>query len=297
MRDKGAKADDGDDNVNRMQGEATKNAEVNAQQEDSHFNVRCAAHGFSKDPRAQLEAAVETLAAQMREYPTLPSEVHDASLPRIEAFRDDTAPQLPPKHCAFKSCPWELSWDATANAGTERGREKKLVEHILETHYASIHPVAQNLPHCFSLSDRVAAAYNEAIGHKVRSGAPLASYAIDRRSLRKASEAMSGDNVEALICFFCACIYPHRAGAINQRIEWRKPRRADSPELFFRYGVDYAESHLSIDAYLKNYGRDVDGFFDLNHHRAEFDDWELNVPFGSKVVSLLSLFRPFAIFI
>ena len=126
VRDKGAKADEGDDNVNRMQGEATKNAEDDAQQEVSHFNVRCAAHGFSKDPRAQLEAAVETLAAQMREYPTLPSEVHDASLPRIEAFRDDTAPQLPPKHCAFKSCPWELNWDATANAGTERGREKKL---------------------------------------------------------------------------------------------------------------------------------------------------------------------------
>ena len=38
-------------------------------------------------------------------------------------------------------------------------------------------------------------------------GEALASYAIDRRCLRKASEAVSDNNVEALICFFCAFMF------------------------------------------------------------------------------------------
>ena len=171
----------------------------------------------SNDPRAKLESAIAALAMELRDNPTVPADSRDATQPMEEAFNDDIAPLLPPKHCAFKSCTWTLAWPEKADAGTERQREAKLVSHVRDAHLASIAPVADRLPGCFSPDERVAAAYNEALGFKVRQGAPLASYAIDRKCLRKASEAMSGENIEALICFFCACIHPHRSAFCSER--------------------------------------------------------------------------------
>ena len=43
--------------------------------------------------------------------------------------------------------PW--FWESTANAGTERRREKQLVDHIVAAHSESIKPVAKLLPGCF----------------------------------------------------------------------------------------------------------------------------------------------------
>ena len=37
--------------------------------------------------------------------------------------------------------------------------------------------------------------YNEAIAEKIREGAPLASYSIDRRALTQLSEALQGRSV------------------------------------------------------------------------------------------------------
>ena len=53
------------------------------------------------------------------------------------------------------------------------------------------------------------AAYNEAIAVAVRRGAPLASYAIDRRCIGNYVEALQEDSVESLICFCCARRFPH----------------------------------------------------------------------------------------
>ena len=57
--------------------------------------------------------------------------------------------------------------------------------------------------------------------------------------------------------------------------------------MFFKYDDKLTQLHLSIDAYLEKYGRDVDGFFDLRRHMSEFDDWGLDVPFGSTFVRVL----------
>ena len=176
------------------------------------YLVRCMPCDVSNDPRAKLESAIFALAAELRDNPTLPSDSKDASQPMEDALRDDMAPLLPPKHCGFKGCMWTLPWPAKADAGSERHRETELVSHIKDAHLDLVAPVVDLLPTCFSPHELFAAAYNEALGVKVRQGAPLASYAIDRKCLRKASEATSGDNMEALICFFCACIHPHRSG-------------------------------------------------------------------------------------
>ena len=65
-----------------------------------------------------------------------------------------------------------------------------------------VEEASELLSHMHSKEERVAAVYSEAIALKIREGAPLASYSIDRKCLRKGAEATSGDNIQALICFF-----------------------------------------------------------------------------------------------
>ena len=92
-----------------------------------------------------------------------------------------------------------------------------------------------------SMEERVAAVYNEAIGMKIREGAPLASYSIDRKCLRKAAEATAGDNVEALICFFCPCIYPYRKREPAPAIRWY-----NIAEIFRQYNALEAENQSGV---------------------------------------------------
>ena len=74
------------------------------------YNVRCMPCGSSRDPRSKLEAAMTTLVDQLREHPTIPADSEDVSVPALDVLSDDTAPLLPPKHCAFKQCSWTLFW-------------------------------------------------------------------------------------------------------------------------------------------------------------------------------------------
>ena len=132
------------------------------------------------------------------------------------------------------------------------------------------------MPLCHTVAERTASVYNEAIATKIRQGAPLASYAIDRRCLRNASEAIASDTVHALICFFCACVYPHVSGACNQ-IHWRKAKT--STNTFFGYTQESAQRQVSLDTYLRKYGKDPLGYHDLGHHLDDFEDWWIDVPF------------------
>jgi len=78
------------------------------------YNVRCMPCGSSKDPRSMLEAAMTTLVEQLQEHPTIPMDSEDCSLLVSDILSDDTAPLLPPKHCAFKKCSWTLFRDGLA---------------------------------------------------------------------------------------------------------------------------------------------------------------------------------------
>ncbi len=107
----------------------------NGGDDSCQYNVRCMPCEASRDPRSKLEAELNNLVVELRDYPTLPADSCWNSLPSLEACRDDVAPLLPPKHCAFKSCTWALHWEPSANAGTERKREEQVVYHIVETHW------------------------------------------------------------------------------------------------------------------------------------------------------------------
>ena len=67
-----------------------------------------------------------------------------------------------------------------------------MVEHVRTAHWEDMESVLALLPFVYTEEERIAAAYNQAIAEEVREGAPVASYSIDRRCLRKAAEATEG---------------------------------------------------------------------------------------------------------
>ena len=85
------------------------------------------------------------------------------------ALREDTAVELPAKHCAFKGCGW---------TGED---EAELHHHLRTSHRPALCHVAALLPKMHSEAEQFIAAYEEAIAVVVRRGAPLAAYSIDRR--------------------------------------------------------------------------------------------------------------------
>ena len=75
------------------------------------------------------------------------------------------------------------------------------MDHVIAKHRPEVQKASDCLARMHTEEERVAAVNNEAVGIKVRAGAPLVSYSIDRACLRKGAEATAGDNVQALVCF------------------------------------------------------------------------------------------------
>ena len=143
------------------------------------------------DPRATLDKELATLAVQIREHPTVPADSEYPMLPMPQVFDDTVAAKLPPKHCAFKGCSWQLPWHSVdAEPMTERRRGFMLIQHGLEVHMVGVSSASALL----------------SIMHFII--APIASYSIDRKCLRDGAEAMSGDRLQSLVCFLCAGNYP-----------------------------------------------------------------------------------------
>ena len=174
---------------------------------------------------------------------------------------------------------------------TERERERKVVGHVQKEHGPLMAKAMGFLPSCFDEEERAAAVYNEAIGIKIREGAPLASYSIDRRCLRKAADVTAGENLQALICFSCACIHPYRQHEDEppngswRNIRWQRPMEILGT--FFRSGYEFTKNNFGLDSYLERYGKDPQGYVDLSGHRDEFDDWLIDVPFAQGVVEIV----------
>ena len=176
------------------------------------YALRCMSSEESPDPRCALESAIDALAAQLRADPTLPADANNGGVPSRAALREDAAVQLPAKHCAFAGCTWQGSTDT------------EVLAHVCKTHPVHLNIVAELLPKCHSHEERCYSAYNEAIAIVVRRGAPLATYAIDRRCLWNYVNCLDDDGVESLICFLCARRFPYLAewGTAND-VRWVKP--------------------------------------------------------------------------
>ena len=142
-----------------------------------------------------------------------------------------------------------------------------------------------------------ASAYNEAIVVAIRRGAPLASLAIDRRSLYTCCQGVRDDTVETLVCFWCERRFPYRRTASQNPITWHDPAmRVMSVEAGEGASVEYdflgvppeaTENMFGLEAYLDKYGQcEADGP-DLRQHPEEYEDLYLDVPFTRGTVRVL----------
>ena len=157
--------------------------------------------------------------------------------------------------------------------------------HLQRTHTETIGLVAGILPECYSREERFAAAYSEAIATIVRKGALTALYSIYRRCLFNYATSCREDQVEAPICFFCACVYPRLAKRRSNEIRWVQP--FDGHSKLCSFGREQAEEIFSIDKFLERYGRCDKGVPDLTLHPDEFDDWVAEVPFAGGAVRII----------
>jgi len=244
----------------------------------SFYTLRCTSEASTQDPRCELEAAIEALAQQIRRQPTLPAEPSDATQPLRKALLEDSAPWLPPVHCAFSGC----SWGWTGGADDER------MLHLATAHRDELDKVARLLPMREDTAEdrmeRMMAAYNEAIATVARGGAPLASYAIDRRSIYAYTDASTNGTIETLICWCCARRWPWmQARAINE-ISWSAPFATHDtttvsqvPWTFYGMRPKATKDMFSLDAYLERYGGSEEDGPDLRNRPGEFDDWTMQL--------------------
>ena len=164
------------------------------------FSTRCLPEGASRDPRARYDVALAELCTHLREHPTVPGDPQDLDAPLKTVFDDSVAVLLPPKHCAFKGCNWHREWaDYKKHAGVDRDLEQARVDHLKKEHGDLFQAALPCVPEYQYEEDRLHAIYNDAIAHKVRQGAPLASYSIDRRCIYDYAMCMGDGDVQALV--------------------------------------------------------------------------------------------------
>ena len=102
----------------------------------------------------------------------------------------------PRAFCAFAGCSW----------CSMHGSEDALQAHLEAEHASDLGPIAAHMVRG-NAPDAFLSIYNEGIAIRCRDQAPLAGCSIDRKALHTFVDACSKDNVEALVCFSCACIY------------------------------------------------------------------------------------------
>ena len=134
----------------------------------------------SPDKRCLLEAALVDVANTLREDPTVPADPQKSSVPWAAAVMEDAGVVLPSKHCSFQGCSW---WGE---------KDNELLPCLIENHQQTLWSIVHLLPEEHGESEKVWAAYCEAVAWQVRKGAPLASYAIDRRAMASFAAGVEG---------------------------------------------------------------------------------------------------------
>ena len=147
------------------------NSSLDVAMETHFFSIRCKDAKDTHDQRCTKELAISKLSDLLRAIPTLPCDPKDSNEPWGLALREDSAVQLPAKHCSFRGCVWEGD------------TQTQLVEHLCTSHVAVLSDAANAYSNIFSDEERLYAAYNAAVTAKVQAGSPVASYAIDRRCM------------------------------------------------------------------------------------------------------------------
>ena len=238
------------------------------------FKSSCMDPQRSPDSRCKQEQETIKISENLRNDPTIPADPQNPDEPWALALADDSAVQLPAKHCAFRQCVWE-------------GRfQSDLVQHLLDQHKECLQTSASLFPACFSEEERLYAAYNSALSSKVQKSAPLASHAIDRRRIYEYSIHLGDDKLDSLICFSCARRFPHVSTLLRNEVHWRTLTQNQSS--FFGMGATMLEKLLGFNTYLLEYGRcHGAGMPNLREHLDDFEDWLMTVRLDGQEVKIL----------
>ena len=90
----------------------------------------------------------------------------------------------------------------------------------------------------------------EGIAEVIRAGPPLATYSIDRRCLRSYYAATKDGEIEAPICFFCACVYVRAGQCKSNDISWQQPTKRDG--YFFSCTATETRQLFALKTYMEN---------------------------------------------
>ena len=240
------------------------------------YRVRAVKNGDASadQERGIREKSLQQVAKKIKEHPTVPAvSTHGVSL-EGESIFSEGAVVLPQTHCAFKECVWVGASD------------EELQAHVCSVHAGVLEEVAKRLV-CLEKDEHIRtktqlwSAYNEAIAWKVRSGAPLAALAIDRRCLFNYARYLQDDTIHSLVCMVCARKFPRVATRTRNPIEWRLV--SPQGKGFLGLPSAFVREHMSVNAYLSRYGHIsegacVDDGMHLQDKMDEFDDWLVSVP-------------------
>ena len=160
------------------------------------------------------------------------------------------------------------------------GTEEDLEDHLREEHLEALEPACQHMLRK-DAPDALRSAYSEAIAVKCRTQAPIAGSSLDRAALNSLAEAITGNKVEALICWCCGNIHPYVEEVKNKGpIQWHQPlERSESTGewLFLRQPVKAIEQLLGLQVYLSRYNLVEPKQVKLTDHET-FEDWRLKLP-------------------
>ena len=90
--------------------------------------------------------------------------------------------------------------------------------------------LTDHLPACYNDKVRILSAYNETIATAIRTGAPLVTFAIERRCIENYMAATKEQKIQAPICLTCGCKYPFVESRNVNRFSWVKPFNASQTE-------------------------------------------------------------------
>ena len=237
------------------------------------------ADGTHGDMRDLLQQALQDVAAKLRDDPTLPGSSAAPDKADPDLLREDAAVEMPSKHCAFMGCTAE-----------NLASDEELVRHLEDhpEHRKLLSAVTRLMP--ASQDDakvRLFSAYCEAIALKVRLGAPLDTYAIDRRAIMNYSKASADDQIYSLICFSCARRFPYIDSLKEKNeIKWKQPLNRGGDVKFLDMDARKCADIFGLDVYMERYGHQP-GFPDMRQRMAEFDDWQLLVPYQQRPLTIL----------
>ena len=99
-------------------------------------------------------------------------------------------------------------------------KDDELLSHLIEMHHQLLWCIARFLPEELPEHDKMWATYSEAIAWQVRKGAPLATYAIDRRAMAGFTTRVEGMDIEEIVCCSCARRFARLGKGDSEEISW-----------------------------------------------------------------------------